>query len=80
MRCWFFTMVVIIQKRKTAAFGETRYVVRIVEHQIEFSLFHVNCDRNVPTDITCNIIQFLFCYVCCGVIIGNVKEVKNNFK
>ena len=37
MQGYFFTMVVISPKRKTAAFGKTRYVVRIAEHRIKFS-------------------------------------------
>ena len=51
MRGWFFTLVIISRKRKIAGFGETQYVVGIVEHRIEFPLFHVNCDRNVLIDI-----------------------------
>ena len=76
MRGWFFTVAVISKKRKTAAFGETQYVVRVVEHRIEFPLFYINCDRNVPIDIIRSIILFLYCYVCCGVMIVNVKEEK----
>ena len=73
-------MVVNSQRGKTAAFGKTRYVVRIVEHGIEFSMFYINCDRNGPIDIIRNIIQFLYCCVCYGAMIVNAMEVKNNFK
>ena len=80
MRGWFSAMVVNSQRGKTAAFGKTRYVVRIVEHRIEFPLFYINCDRNGPIDIIRNIIQFLYCCVCYGAMIVNAMEVKNNFK
>ena len=80
MRGCFFVTVVISKKRKTATFGKTQYVVRILEHRIKFPLFYVNCDKNGPIDIIRNIIQFLYCCVCCGAIIVNAKEVKNNCK
>ena len=54
-------MVFISQKRKTAVFGKTQYVVRIAEHRIKFFIFHVNFGRNVAIDIMRNIIQFLYC-------------------
>ena len=54
MRGWFSAMVVNSQRGKSAVFGETLYVVRIVEHRIEFPLFYINCDRNGPIDIIRN--------------------------
>ena len=41
MRDCFFTLIVICQKRKAAAFGKTQYVVRIAEHHIKFSFISI---------------------------------------
>ena len=59
MRSWFLVWLLLAKREKLQPFRKTQYVVCIIEHHIEFSLFDVNCYRNVPIEIIRNIIPFL---------------------